>query len=313
MIFSKHEAVESESYEIVEALLNHGALIDVMGEDYTTPLHKAAILSNKKIIKLLLEYGASKDFVDFFGKKPIDYINDENLQRKFDVNFESTGRVQKLFLCKKITAFCYYIEDAYKSKLKSLKNAKIENDYDPKKVTHFFIRKTHKISVKIFLAMLNGCLIVPQEYIDNIIKDNYYIDFPNYVYIDNVKLNKGIQKAMLNSLLKMPLLFDGIRFFIHGHKKRIPVNEIKISKDDLSSLITAGGGKILPRAPTPTTCKDFRSFPYHSTQGYSSDRCCHYIIYEEDDPPAPLYQMPDLKHKSSAWFINCIINFGIGN
>lgn len=272
-------------------------------------MHKAAILNNKAILKLLLKYGASKDVCDYFGKKPVKYTGDEDTKSIFETKFECKDRVQKIFCCKKITAYCYYIEDVYKNKLKTLKNVKIENNYSPKKITHFFIRKTHKVSLKMFVAMLNGCLIVPQEFIDNLANDNYFFDVANYTYINNLELNRGIQRAMTNSFLKMPQLFDGIRFYIHGHKARVTVKNIKMTRQELASLITEGGGKILPRAPTPSTCEAFSNFPYHSNNERSTCRCCHYIIYEEHDPPSLLYQMPDLKHRSSSWLVDCIINF----
>lgn len=303
--------MESQSLEIVQCLLESGALVDAMGEDYTTPLHKAAILNNKTIIELLLKYGASKDVCDYFGKKPIDYVDDHDMRKVFDTDFNIVNRVQELFCCKKIVAYCYHIENEFKEKLMGLKKVKIENEFDPKKVTHFYIRKTHKASVRIFSAMLNGCSIVPQESIDDFLKDQYFIDIPNYTFISKFELNIGIQKAMVNSLLKLPQLFDGVCFYIHGHRSFVPVYRMKITKADLIKLITEGGGKILPRAPTPRTCEVFKHFPYHSNKEQQSSRCCHFIIYEEKYPPAPLYQMADLKHKSSKWLIDCITKFNI--
>lgn len=282
-----------------------------MGEEYATPLHKAVVIRNKAIIELLLKYGASRNITDYFGKKPQDYVESGDISDLFDTHLDCTERVQELFLSKKISAYCYYIEEEYKNKLNTLKNVKIESDFVPKKISHFFIRKTHKVSIKILSAMLSGCTIVPQEWIDNILNDNYFFDIPKYTYILNCDLNSGLQKAMMNSCLKLPKLFDGIRFYVHGHKTKISVGLLKITKADLFKLIAEGGGKTLPRAPTPTTCRDFANFPYHSNKESQVSKCCHYIIYEDDDPPLPLYQMPDLKHKSSKWLIDCIINFSI--
>lgn len=298
--------------EIVDALLKNGALIDIMGEEYATPLHKAVLIKNKSIIELLLRYGATKDICDYFGKKPQDYIEDLEIMKIFKTHCETIDTIQEIFFSKKISAYCYHIQDEYIDKLKNLKNVKIENTFIPKKITHFFIRKTHKVSVNIFSAMLCGCIIIPQEWIDSIVRDDYFFDIPNYTYIFNSELNCGIQKATINSCMKLPQLFDGISFYIQGHKKQISIGHLKITKDILLKLINEGGGKNLPRAPTPTTCKDFRNFPYHSNKDHRST-CCHYIIYDENDPPAPLYQMPDLKHKSSKWFIDCIINFNIND
>lgn len=297
--------------EIVKALLKHGALIDIMGEEYATPLHKAVLINNKPIIELLLKYGASKYICDYFGKRPQDYIEDRAIKQIFHTHIGNTERVEELFLSKKISAYCYYIEDKYIDQLKSLRNVKIEHTFLPKKVSHFFIRTTHKPSVNIFSAMLSGCTIVPQEWIENIINDNYFLNIPKFTFVLNKDLNSGLQQAMINSYLKLPKLFDGIKFYVHGHKNKISVGQLKITKEEILKLISDGGGKTLPRAPTPSTCEDFKNFPYHSNKENQVSRCCHYIIYEENDPPAPLYQMADLKHKSSKWLIDCIINFNI--
>lgn len=303
--------MESKSLEITELLLEHGALIDVLGAEYTTPLHKAAMLNSKELIELLLKYAALKNVCDYFGKKPIDYLDDQDIKPIFETDYKITDRIEELFCSKNIVAYLYYIEKEFIDKLKGFHKARIENEFDPKKVTHFFIRKTHKPAIKIYSAMVNGILIVPQEYINHFIEDQYFFDITTCTYILNYELNKGIQQAMLNSYLKLPQLFDGIRFFIHGHKSKISVNEIKITKEELVGLITDGGGKMLPRAPTPRTCEEFKNFPYHANLDKNTSRCCHYIIYEENDPPAPLYKMPDIKHKTSNWLINCVTQFCI--
>lgn len=294
-------------------LLKNGALVDINGQEYTTPLHKAAVLNNKSLIKLLLKYGASKDVLDYFGKKPIDHIKDPEINQLFDSKIMIKNRIEEIFCCKKMVAYCYYIDNTFTNKLKQCKNVKINNSFDPKKVTHFIIKKTHRPSWKIFLAMVNGCSIITQEKIDDYLKDNYFVDIPNVTFIQNFELNIGIQRAMMNSLLKLPQLFDGIRFYIHAHKHKVSLDRIKISKEELISLIIEGGGTILRRAPTPNTCEEFKNFPYHSNKDGNTSRCCNYIIYEEQNPPKPLYKMIDLKHKSSEWLISCIMHFTINN
>lgn len=55
----------------MEILLKYGAVCDTPGMDYITPLHKACAKENEKMIKLLLDYGASTDSIDCLGAKPL--------------------------------------------------------------------------------------------------------------------------------------------------------------------------------------------------------------------------------------------------
>lgn len=55
----------------MKILLEAGALPSIPGLEYTTPLHKAVINESTEQTQLLLEYGADKESVDFWGKKPM--------------------------------------------------------------------------------------------------------------------------------------------------------------------------------------------------------------------------------------------------
>ncbi|CAH1116762.1 unnamed protein product [Phaedon cochleariae] len=301
-----HEAVESGNMENIEYLLNHGALINTPGEDYTTPLHKAAVSQNIDIIKLLLEHGADQELIDLHGKKPVECTMDEDIQKIFINPPSCLERVEHLFCNKKIVPFCYYIENEYENKLKQL-NIKIQNTYD-KKVTHFILRRTHKLSLKILIALLDGCTIVPQEWIDQFLKNDHFIPIPHYSIIFNKKLNEGIQKALIFKLLKLPKLFDQLNFYIYGHKSVILLYNVKFNKDSLGNLIKSGGGKLLHRAPTPGTCDSVVKYPFHA-RNTTASKCCNYIIFDENSPPELRYQMPEIKHRSSKWLVNCIISY----
>ncbi|KAG5892151.1 hypothetical protein JTB14_026389 [Gonioctena quinquepunctata] len=303
-----HEAVESGSEQVIESLLKHGALIDILGEEYTTPLHKATVSHKINIIKLLLKYGADPEIVDIFGRKPIEYTKDKQVQSILSEELHPRERVEQLYCKKIIVAYCYYVELEYVGKLKKAK-IKVLEEYDSKKVTHFVIRKTHKISLKILVAMLDGCTIVPQEWIDDFLKDDPFIPFPTYTFIHISKLNEGMQKAMMNHLLKLPKLFNGINFFISGHKNFVKIHDVKFTKEYITALIRAGGGKSLHRAPALRTCEEVVNFPFHARN--SAAKCCNYIIYEENNPPELRYQMAEIKHKSSTWLVECVVNFTI--
>lgn len=67
----QHEAIENNSVDCVRILLEAGALPSIPGLEYTTPLHKAVITGNTEVIQLLLQYGADKDTLDYWGRKPV--------------------------------------------------------------------------------------------------------------------------------------------------------------------------------------------------------------------------------------------------
>lgn len=304
-----HEAIESGDYEIVEILLRNGALTNTPGQDYKTPLHKAVICQDAQIVKLLLQYGADRDAIDYFGKTPLDYAqHTKDVESIFNEKIEIINVMPQLFCCKKMVAYCYYIEPRYKTKLKQNK-IRIEEDYNANKVTHFIIRKTHKISIKILMALLDGCTIVPQEYIDNFLKQDFFISIPDYTFIHLPLLNTGIQKSLMNDLLRLPKLFDGISFYITNHTTHVVIHDIKVKKHNLEAIIVAGDGTLLHRAPTPSTCEAKINFPFHASN--TNAKCCNYIIYEEHKQPLLMYNMAELKHKSSKWLLDCALNFTI--
>ena len=56
------------------------SLPNLPGEDDYTPLHHAAGADSAKIVRLLLEHGASVSLVDIYGHTPIDYATKQNLE-----------------------------------------------------------------------------------------------------------------------------------------------------------------------------------------------------------------------------------------
>lgn len=69
--------------EGVEILLKNGAVCDVPGMDYITPLHKACLNQNENIIKLLIAYGANVNITDSMGMRPL-YNNTTYLPSNFN-------------------------------------------------------------------------------------------------------------------------------------------------------------------------------------------------------------------------------------
>ena len=66
----QHESVFDDNYKITLELLSAGAIVNVPGFDFTTPLHVATHHNNLPIIKLLLKFGADPTARDISGRCP---------------------------------------------------------------------------------------------------------------------------------------------------------------------------------------------------------------------------------------------------
>lgn len=83
-----HMAIDKSNIKIVEILLS-SPKIDVniktshsLIKENQTPLHFAVIAKNVEIIKLLLnQKGIDVNSIDKYGKKPIDYTDDEKIKQ----------------------------------------------------------------------------------------------------------------------------------------------------------------------------------------------------------------------------------------
>lgn len=219
----------------------------------------------------------------------------------------------KLWFCETITVYCHSISPEYVAKLRQSKFADVKTDFNVEKIpfTHFLIKKTHKLSLKILVALVKGLMFAPQEWIDDFLNGIYFIPIPNYEFCHDVTLNEVIRKAMLNSVLKLPRLFEGINFFISGHKQAVSIYNLNVNKSALSTIITSGGGSVLKREPTLSTVEGIVKYPFHANTNGRSSYCTSYIIYEENKPPELQYKMKEMQHKSSKWLIDCILNFTI--
>ncbi|KAL1514247.1 hypothetical protein ABEB36_003534 [Hypothenemus hampei] len=323
-----HEAVQTNNQEIIKLLLENHCLTDVPGPDYETPLHQAASLNHIDTVELLLKYGANNNMINSTGLKPEDLTEDSNIKSilKSHVVKRNYGKFFDIYLPGKMVLYCHSIDNNIKHKLKECKEIQVAYNYNLRfklivlqvveklelktRLTHFMIKRSHQLSFKIMQAMLEGYQFLTEESANNLAVHNYFIDIPNYTFMDEDDLNKGIQKAMMSSCLKLPKLFEGINFYILDHKKSIIINKLKVTKEYLSKLITAGGGKELQRAPALRTCETELAHPFFAPEG-KTYRCCNYIIYQDSKIPDLLYKMDELQHRSSKWLIDCVIRYEI--
>lgn len=60
-------SIQEEQYEAAECLLKHGASVDYANAESSTPLQRAALSGNYKIIEILLQYNANPNKQNKFG------------------------------------------------------------------------------------------------------------------------------------------------------------------------------------------------------------------------------------------------------
>ncbi|XP_070314715.1 BRCA1-associated RING domain protein 1 isoform X2 [Odocoileus virginianus] len=75
-----HEACNHGHLKVVELLLQHKALVNTTGYQNDSPLHDAVKNGHVDIVKLLLAYGASREAVNIFGLRPVDYADSKNMK-----------------------------------------------------------------------------------------------------------------------------------------------------------------------------------------------------------------------------------------
>ncbi|XP_050301732.1 BRCA1-associated RING domain protein 1-like isoform X1 [Anthonomus grandis grandis] len=311
-----HEAIQTGNLEIVEYLLKKKCLINIPGPEYTTPLHQAASANNVEMVQLLLKYGADKNMVDYTGLKPEDCTK---FQPLLDILkgecLTINGKTFEVFLPQQVCLYCHTVDDDVKVKLQCCKQLEVANKMDVKRnLTHFMIKTTHIMSFKILQAMLEGLQFVTQDMADNLIKGDCFINITEHTFLStDPTLNKGIQKATMSSILKLPKLFDGINFYIEDHVKPVEIYHLKVEKEYLVKLIKAGGGKVLHRPPATRTCESEYTHPFFAPMGANTYSCCNFILYAHNNPPDLIYNMKELQHKTSKWFIDCIVKYEISD
>ncbi|XP_066245862.1 BRCA1-associated RING domain protein 1-like [Euwallacea similis] len=311
-----HEAIYTENLEIIEYLLKQHCLVNIPALYFETPLHQAVSLNNIEIVKLLLKYGADVTLKDYSGKTPIENTTDENIKELLRLSSDSakTPKLFNVFLPFKVSVYCHSIDEHAKQKLKNCKDIQIQDKTDNKKPPDYLIiKKTHKLSFKILQAMLEGIQFLTQDRVDEFITGNRYINIPEETFVNNTELNRGIRKACMSALLKLPQLFEGLNFYIEDHTSPVEVYNLKVDKEYLKKLVKCGKGKVLCRPPATRTCEANTTHPFFAPKEASTFNCCNYIIYNENHPPNLLYKMPELQHRSSKWLIDCVIGYEISD
>ncbi|XP_054977469.1 BRCA1-associated RING domain protein 1 isoform X1 [Sorex araneus] len=308
-----HEACNHGHLQVVELLLQHQALVNTTGYQNDSPLHDAVKNGHTDIVKLLLSSGASRDAVNIFGLRPVDYADSENMKSLLllpvKTESSSTGhgsapansgqrRSGPLIL---IGSGLSSEQQKMLSELAAVLKAKKCAEFD-NTVTHVIVPgDTVQSTLKCMLGILNGCWILNFEWVKACLQKKEWEQEEKY------EIPEGPQRSRLNREQLLPKLFDGCYFYFGGTYRHHP-------KDHLMKLATAAGGQILLRKPKPDSdvTQTVNTVAYHAKPDSDQRFCTQYIIYEDLSIHRPeRVRRGKVWVASSSWLIDCIISFDL--
>ncbi|XP_008590587.1 PREDICTED: BRCA1-associated RING domain protein 1 isoform X1 [Galeopterus variegatus] len=305
-----HEACNHGHLKVVELLLQHKALVNTTGYQNDSPLHDAVKNEHMDIVKLLLSYGASRNAVNIFGLRPVDYTDNENMKsllllpEKNESSSTSHGLVMNtgqrrdgpLVL---IGSGLSSEQQKMLSELTAILKAKKCAEFDST-VTHVIVPgDTVQSTLKCMLGILNGCWILKFEWVKACLQRKVCEQEEKY------EIPEGPQRSRLNREQLLPKLFDGCYFYFGGTFKHHP-------KDNLIKLVTTAGGQVLSRKPKPDSdvTQTINTVAYHAQPDSDQRFCTQYIIYEDLSNYCPeRIRQGKVWMAPSSWIINCVMSF----
>uniref|UniRef100_A0A8C0RPT4 BRCA1-associated RING domain protein 1 n=1 Tax=Canis lupus familiaris TaxID=9615 RepID=A0A8C0RPT4_CANLF len=275
-----HEACNHRHLKVVELLLQHQALVNTPGYQNDSPLHNAARNGHLEIVKLLLASGASRDAINIFGLRPVDYADNENMKsllllpeknessstRHYSVPNTGQRRDGPLVLIGSGLSSEQKMLSELAAILKAKKCAEFDNT-----VTHVIVPgDTVQSTLKCMLGILNGCWILKFEWVKACLQRKACEQEEKY------EIPEGSHRSRLNKEQLLPKLFDGCYFYFGGTFKHHP-------KDNLIKFVTAAGGQVLSRKPKPDSdvTQTINTVAYHARPDFDQRFCTQYIIYED--------------------------------
>ncbi|XP_006162659.1 BRCA1-associated RING domain protein 1 [Tupaia chinensis] len=305
-----HEACNHGHLKVVELLLQHKALVNTTGYQNDSPLHDAVKNGHVDIVKLLLSHGASRNAVNIFGLRPVDYTDSENMKSLLllpEKNESSSTshcsvvntrqrRDRPLVL---IGSGLSSEQQKMLSELAVILKAKKCTEFDST-VTHVIVPgDTVQSTLKCMLGILNGCWILKFEWVKACLQTKVCEQEERY------EILKGSQRSRLNREQLLPKLFDGCYFYFGGTFKHHP-------KDNLIKLVAAAGGQVLSRKPKPDSdvTQTINTVAYHAKPDSDQRFCTQYIIYEDFSNYRPeRVRQGKVWMAPSSWFIDCVMSF----
>uniref|UniRef100_A0A669QFR0 BRCA1 associated RING domain 1 n=2 Tax=Phasianus colchicus TaxID=9054 RepID=A0A669QFR0_PHACC len=304
-----HEACNHGHREVVELLLQHKALVNSTGYQNDSPLHDAAKNGHVSIVELLLLHGASRDAVNIFGLRPVDYAESEKMKSvlmlpvknesfSFSQPSESPSQPRDGPLG--------ILGSSLSSKQQKLLN-QLATVLKARRCTEFNSTVTHIVipdipmpsTVKCMMAVLTGCWVLKFEWVQACLQSTVREQEEKY------EIQGGPQRGRLNREQLLPKLFDGCYFYFLGSFK-------SHQKSDLVELIKAGGGQILVRQPKPDSdvTQTINTVAYHAESTSDQRFCTQYVIYDASSKFKPeKIRQGKVWFAPSSWIVDCIMSF----
>ncbi|KFO82940.1 BRCA1-associated RING domain protein 1, partial [Cuculus canorus] len=306
-----HEACNHGHKEVVELLLQHKALVNTTGYQNDSPLHDAAKNGHVSIVELLLLHGASRDAVNIFGLRPVDYAESEkmksvlmlpvkneslSLNQPSEVSVLSQPRDGPLgILGSNLSSQQQKLLNNLATVLKAQRCAEFNS-----KVTHLVIPDAPMPrTVKCMMAVLTGCWVLKFEWVQACLRTSVREQEEKY------EIQGGPRRGRLNREQLLPNLFDGCYFYFLGSFKHH-------QKADLVDLVKAAGGQILLRQPKPDSdvTQTINTVAYHAESASDQRFCTQYVIYDASSKFKPeKVRQGKVWMAPSSWLIDCVMSF----
>ncbi|NXX36730.1 BARD1 protein, partial [Nicator chloris] len=306
-----HEACNHGHREVVELLLQHRALVNTTGYQNDSPLHDAARNGHVAVVELLLLHGASRDAVNIFGLRPVDYAESEKMKsvlmlpvknESFSLNQPSEALSSSQprngplgILGSNLSAE----QQKLLSKLATVLKAQRCTEFNSR-VTHLVIPNVPMpTTVKCMMAVLTGCWVLKFEWVQACLQSSVREQEEKY------EVQGGPRRGRLNREQLLPKLFDGCYFYFLGPFKQH-------QKSDLLALVKAAGGQVLVRQPKPDSdvTQTINTVAYHADPASDQRICTQYVIYDVASKLQPeKIRQGKVWMAPSSWLIGCVMSF----
>ncbi|NXC56871.1 BARD1 protein, partial [Aleadryas rufinucha] len=306
-----HEACNHGHKEVVELLLWHRALVNTTGYQNDSPLHDAARNGHVAIVELLLLHGASRDAVNIFGLRPVDYAESEKMKSVLmlpvkNESFSLNQPSEALSSSQPRNGPLGILGSNLSAEQQKLLN-KLATVLKAQRCTEFNSRVTHLVipdvpmpsTVKCMMAVLTGCWVLKFEWVEACLQSSVREQEEKY------EVQGGPRRGRLNREQLLPKLFDGCYFYFLGSFKHH-------QKSDLLELVKAAGGQVLVRQPKPDSdvTQTINTVAYHAEPTSDQRLCTQYVIYDV----ASKFQPEKIRQGKvwmapSSWLIDCVMSF----
>ncbi|NWW31738.1 BARD1 protein, partial [Panurus biarmicus] len=306
-----HEACNHGHREVVELLLQRRALVNTTGYQNDSPLHDAARNGHVAIVELLLLHGASRDAVNIFGLRPVDYAESEKMKSVLmlplkNESFSLYQPSEALSSSQPRNGPLGILGSNLSAEQQKLLN-KLATVLKAQRCTEFNSRVTHLVipnvpmptTVKCMMAVLTGCWVLKFEWVQACLRSSAREQEEKY------EVPGGPRRGRLNREQLLPKLFDGCYFYFLGPFKQH-------QKSDLLELVKAAGGQVLVRQPKPDSdvTQTISTVAYHADPTSDQRLCTQYVIYDVASKFRPeKIRQGKVWMAPSSWLIGCVMSF----